>query len=156
MQPDELVRKRIEAHADVLKKYGVYDYEKKIKTVYVPMAADILHPGHINIIRKAAELGEVAIGLFTDEAISAYKTPPYMKYEMRKTVVENIKGVARVIPQLSKDYEPNLRMLKPDYMFHGTDWRKGHLSDVRERAFAVMAEWGGTIVEPEYTKGIFI
>ena len=151
---DELVRKRIEAHADILKKYGVYDYEKKVKTVYVPMAADILHPGHINIIRKAAELGEVTVGLFTDEAISAYKTPPYMNYEMRKIVVENIKGVARVIPQLSKDYEPNLRALKPDYMVHGTDWRKGPLSDVRERAFAVMAEWGGTVVEPEYTKGI--
>ena len=124
------------------------------KTVYVPMAVDILHPGHINIIKTAAELGEVTVGLFTDEAIMSYKTPPYMNYEARKTVIENVKGVSHVIPQVSRDYEPNLRKLKPDYMVHGTDWREGPLAEVRARAIEVMSEWGGTVVEPEYTKGV--
>ena len=124
------------------------------KTVYVPMAVDIVHPGHINIIKIAAELGEVTVGLFTDEAIASYKSPPYMNYEMRKTVIENVKGVAHVIPQVSRDYESNLRMMKPDYMVHGTDWREGPLAKVRERAIEVMAEWGGEVVEPEYTKGV--
>ena len=55
--------------------------EKKAKLVYVPMAVDIVHPGHINIIKKASELGEVMVGLFTDEAIASYKNPPYMDYE---------------------------------------------------------------------------
>ena len=58
------------------------------KLVYVPMAVDIVHPGHINIIQVAAELGEVMVGLFTDEAISAYKKPPVMQYEDRKIVIE--------------------------------------------------------------------
>lgn len=124
------------------------------KLVYVPMAVDIVHPGHINIIKKASELGEVMVGLFTDEAIASYKNPPYMDYETRKTVIENIKGVSRVVPQQTKDYEPNLRKYKPDYMVHGTDWREGPLADVRAKAIDILAEWGGSIVEPEYTQGI--
>ena len=124
------------------------------KLVYVPMAVDIVHPGHINIIKKASELGEVMVGLFTDEAIASYKNPPYMDYETRKTVIENIKGVSRVVPQQTKDYEPNLRKYKPDYMVHGTDWREGPLADVRAKAIEILAEWGGSIVEPEYTQGI--
>ena len=126
----------------------------KNKIVYVPMAADLIHPGHINIIRIASSLGSVTVGLFTDEAIRSYKSPPYMNFDMRKIVVENIKGVDNVIPQYTKDYEENLRLLKPDYMVHGTDWRKGPLSSVREKAIAILAEWGGKIVEPEYTQGI--
>ena len=118
------------------------------------MAVDIVHPGHINIIQVAAELGEVMVGLFTDEAISAYKKPPVMQYEDRKIVIENVKGVSRVVPQLTKDYEENLRKYQPDYMVHGTDWREGPLAEVREKAIQIMAEWGGEIVEPEYTKGI--
>jgi phosphoenolpyruvate phosphomutase len=69
-------------------------------------------------------------------------------------VIENIKGVSQVIPQYTRDYEDNLRMLKPDYMVHGTDWREGPLADVRAKAIATMAEWGGEVVEPEYTKGV--
>lgn len=128
--------------------------ERKQKLVYVPMAVDILHPGHINILKIAAEYGEVMVGLFTDEAIASYKRVPYMNYEQRKTVVENIKGVSRVVPQTSRDYEENLRTYKPDYMVHGTDWREGPLADVRQKAIGILAEWGGEIVEPEYTKGV--
>ena len=122
--------------------------------VYVPMAADILHPGHINIIHVAAQYGTVVVGLFTDEAIASYKRVPYMPYEQRKIVMENIQGVSRVIPQYTRDYEDNLRLLKPRYMVHGTDWREGPLADVREKSIRILAEWGGQIIEPEYTKGV--
>lgn len=77
-----------------------------------------------------------------------------MSYEQRKTVVEQIKGVDLVVEQKTKDYEENLRKFKPDYMVHGTDWREGPLAAVRQKAFDIMAEWGGTIVEPEYTQGV--
>lgn len=126
----------------------------KEKLVYVPMAVDILHPGHINIIKVSAEYGRVMVGLFTDEAIASYKRVPYMPYEQRKIVIENIKGVDEVVPQLTRDYEDNLRKYKPDYMVHGTDWREGPLADVRQKAIDILAEWGGEIVEPEYTKGV--
>jgi len=127
---------------------------EKRKTVYVPMAADIVHPGHVNILKVAASYGDVIVGLFTDEAIASYKRVPYMTYEQRAAVIGNMKGVVEVIPQETKDYEPNLRKLKPDYMVHGTDWRTGPLAQVRQRAIDVMAEWGGKVIEPEYTKGI--
>jgi phosphoenolpyruvate phosphomutase len=125
-----------------------------MKTVYVPMVADCIHPGHLNIIKIASELGDVMIGLFSDKAVASYKRVPYLNYDQRKQVVENLKGVASVVKQDEKDYEPNLRKYKPDYLVHGTDWREGPLKAEREKAIKVMEEWGGSIVEPEYTKGV--
>lgn len=127
---------------------------KDKKIVYVPMAADIIHPGHLNIINISASLGYVIVGLFTDEAISTYKRTPSMDYETRKTVLLGLKGVDEVIPQTSRDYGPNLRNLKPDYLVHGTDWKQGPLSKVRQEAIDLMREWGGEVVEPEYTQGV--
>lgn len=127
---------------------------EKEKLVYVPMAVDILHPGHINIIKVSSQYGRVMVGLFTDEAVASYKRVPYMPYEQRKIVIENIKGVDEVVPQLTRDYEENLRKYKPDYMVHGTDWREGPLADVRAKAIKILAEWGGEIIEPEYTQGV--
>ena len=140
---DKLVRMRI-------KKAG-FPYSK---LVYVPMAADIIHPGHINILKTAAKLGRVMVGLFSDEAIRSYKPEPYMNYEQRKAVVENIKGVVYVVKQETKDYADNLRRFQPDIMVHGTDWRNGPLAEVRQKAIDLMATWGGEIVEPEYTQGV--
>lgn len=124
------------------------------KLVYVPMAADIIHPGHINILKKAASLGRVVVGLFSDDAIRSYKPEPAMNYEQRKAVVESIRYVDEVTCQETKDYADNLRKYRPDYMVHGTDWRAGPLAGVRQKAIDVMAEWGGEVVEPEYTHGV--
>ena len=126
----------------------------KKELVYVPMAVDILHPGHINIIIEAAKYGKVIVGLFSDEAIKSYKRVPYMNYEMRKIIIENVKRVDEEICQEIKDYSPNLIKLKPKYMVHGTDWRQGPLADVRQKAIDLMASWGGEVIEPEYTKGV--
>ena len=126
----------------------------KKELVYVPMAVDILHPGHINIIKEAVKYGKVIVGLFSDEAIKSYKRVPYMNYEMRKIIIENVKGVDEVICQEIKDYSPNLIKLKPKYMVHGTDWREGPLANVRQKAIDLMASWGGEVIEPEYTKGV--
>jgi len=98
------------------------------KTVYVGMSADLVHPGHLNIIKKAKELGEVTVGLLTDEAIASYKRVPFMAFEQRREVIENIKGVSRVIPQTTLDYVHNLTALKPDYVVHGDDWHEGGCS----------------------------
>ena len=126
----------------------------KKELVYVPMAVDILHPGHIKIIKEAAKYGKVIVGLFSDEAIKSYKRVPYMNYDLRKIIIENVKGVDEVICQEIKDYSPNLIKLKPKYMVHGTDWREGPLADVRQKAIDLMASWGGEVIEPEYTKGV--
>ena len=100
--------------------------------VYVAMSADLVHPGHLNIIKKATELGEVTIGLLTDAAIASYKRLPYMNFEQRKAVVENLKGVERVVAQETLDYVPNLRKYRPDFVVHGDDWREGVQREVRQ------------------------
>jgi phosphoenolpyruvate mutase len=123
-------------------------------TVYVGMSADLVHPGHINILQKAAELGDVTIGLLTDAAIASYKRLPHMTYEQRKAVVENIKGVTAVVPQTTLDYVANLQELKPNYVVHGDDWRTGVQSQTRQRVIDALAEWGGELVEVGYTEGI--
>lgn len=125
-----------------------------VKKVYVGMSADLVHPGHLNIINEARKLGEVTVGLLTDEAIASYKRLPYMTYKQRKIVVDNIKGVSQVIPQTTLDYVPNLKALKPDFVVHGDDWKEGVQQKTRQRVIDTLAEWGGRLVEVPYTKGI--
>lgn len=126
----------------------------KKKVVYVAMSADLVHPGHLNIIKEGAKLGEVVVGLLTDEAIASYKRLPYMSYEQRRAVVENLKGVARVVPQTTLDYRPNLKKLKPDFVVHGDDWKQGVQQETRQQVIDTLAKWGGKLVEPEYTQNI--
>ncbi len=123
-------------------------------TVYVAMSADLIHPGHINILKAARELGDVTIGLLTDEAIASYKRLPYMSFSQREAVVGALEGVTQVIPQHTLDYVPNLRMLQPDYVVHGSDWQSGVQRKTRERVIEALAEWGGELIEPDYTEGI--
>jgi len=125
-----------------------------MKTVYLGMTGDIIHPGIINIISEAEKLGKLTVGLLTDSAIAAHKRLPYLSYEQRKEVVERIKGVDVVVPQDDWSYVANLKKYKPDYIIHGDDWKDGPLSKIREDVYKTMEELGGTVVEIPYTKGI--
>lgn len=124
------------------------------KRVYLGLTADIIHPGIINIINEGAKHGQLIIGLLTDSAIVSHKRLPYLTYEQRKQVVENIKGVSDVVPQEDWSYIPNLKKLKPDFIIHGDDWKSGSLSKIRDEVIEVMKEWGGEVIEVPYTKGI--
>jgi len=123
-------------------------------SVYIGMSADLIHPGHLNIINEARKLGDITVGLLTDKAIASYKRLPYMSFEQRKIVIENIKGVKEVIPQESLDYVPNLLLLKPDFVVHGDDWKEGVQKKTRQRVIDTVAEWGGKVIDVPYTKGI--
>lgn len=127
---------------------------KIVPTVYVGMSADLIHPGHINLLNNAASYGTVTVGLLTDQAIASYKRMPYMTYEHRKSVVENIRNVNAVVPQLTLDYTDNLRLLKPDFVVHGDDWLTGIQTKTRETVISVLKDWGGKLVEVPYTEGI--
>jgi phosphoenolpyruvate phosphomutase len=128
--------------------------KKKEKIVYIGMCADIVHHGHVNIIAKASSLGQVVVGLLTDEAIASYKRVPLLKYEQRKKIVENFVGVTKVIPQKTLDYVPNLKRVKPDFVVHGDDWRTGVQRETRQRVIDALSTWGGKLVEPRYTAGV--
>ena len=125
-----------------------------MKTVYVGMSADLIHPGHMNILEKAAEYGQVTVGLLTDKAIASYKRLPALTYEQRKKIVENIKYVHHVVPQDTLDYTSNLRWLQPHYVVHGDDWKEGIQKETRQKVIDIINIWGGKLIEIPYTKGI--
>ena len=125
-----------------------------MKKVYVAMSVDLIHEGHINIIKESAKLGEVTIGLLTDNAVASFKRLPFMPYENRKIIIEEIKGVKEVIPQTTHSYVDNLLLLKPDFVVHGDDWKTGSQANVRKDVIDTLKKWGGVLVEISYIKGI--
>ena len=124
------------------------------KKVYCAMSADIIHIGHLNIIKESSKLGVLTVGVLTDKAIASYKRLPTLNYENRSKTVSSIKGVDKVIPQDTLDYTNNLRLLKPDYVVHGDDWKTGIQSAIRQKVIEVINEWGGELIEVKYTGGI--
>ena len=127
---------------------------KMKKKVYVGLSADILHKGHINILKIANSYGEVVVGLLTDEAIASYKNIPYLNFKQRKVVLENLRYVKKVIPQKTLDYVDNLNFIRPDYVVHGDDWKSGIQKKARERVIKTLKKWSGKLIEPKYTKNI--
>jgi len=136
-----------------MKKNRLMNNPKK-KVAYVGLSADILHEGHINILKKAKTLGSVIVGLLSDKAISTYKKLPLLNYKQREIVLKNIKYVKQVIPQDSLDYTKNLNRIKPDYVVHGDDWKKGIQAKTRAKVIKTLKKWSGKLIEPKYTKNI--
>ena len=127
---------------------------KSRKKVYVGLSADILHEGHINILKIANKYGDVIVGLLTDEAIASYKNIPYLDFKRRKIILQNIKFVKKVIPQETLDYVKNLNIIKPHYVVHGDDWKSGVQKKTRARVIKTLKKWSGKLIEPKYTKNI--
>ena len=118
------------------------------------MSADLVHPGHINIIREASKLGDVYIGLLTDKAISSYKRVPLMSWEQRAEVIGSLGLVKKVIPQETLDYVPNLKKYKPDFVVHGDDWQSGVQRKTRDSVLEILKDWDGKLIEIPYTENI--
>ena len=125
-----------------------------MKTVYVSLIADLLHAGHIKILREASKHGEVTVGLLTSTAITELGDIAYLKYQQRLEVLEDLKMVSKVIAQDTASYKKNLLELKPDFVVHGDDWVNGPQSQYREEALALLKEWGGKLIEVEYSAEI--
>ncbi len=121
------------------------------RTVYMCFSTDILHSGHIAIIKKAARLGKIIIGVMSDEAIVSYKRFPLVPFKERRILFENLSGVYKVVEQNSLSYAENLRKYKPTYVVHGDDWCEGFQKPVRDEVVSVLAEYGGRLVEYPYT-----
>ncbi len=124
------------------------------KKVYVSLIADLLHAGHINILKKAASLGEVTVGLLTLEACGELNDIPYLDYEKRKEVLENLSLVKNVVPQTTASYKINLNKLKPDFVVHGDDWKDNAQKRYRSEVVDTIQQWGGKLIEIEYSKNI--
>ncbi len=125
-----------------------------MKKVYVSLIADLLHAGHISILKEASKFGEVTVGLLTSTAINELGDIAYLKYKQRLSVIENLGMVSKVIPQKTASYRKNLNTIKPDYVVHGDDWIKGPQSKYREEVIQQLKEWGGELIEVEYSSEI--
>ena len=122
------------------------------KTVYMCFSTDMIHSGHIDIIRKAEKLGKLTIGVLSDEAIASFKRFPLMPFEERKVLFENIAGVSKVVEQKELSYKNILNDLKPDIVVHGDDWKEGFQKPIREEVVEVLNSYGGELVEFPYNK----
>ena len=121
------------------------------KTVFMSIGTDVIHGGHIEMISQAARLGELTVGVLTDEVVAAYKRYPLLSCEERMKIAAGLKGVAHVVRQDDIGYAAPLRALKPDYVVHGDDWREGFQKPVREECLRLLAEYGGELVEFPYS-----
>ena len=122
------------------------------RTVYMCFSTDMIHSGHIAIIRKAEKLGKLIIGVLSDEAVASYKRFPLLPFEERKSIFENISGVHAVIEQKTLSYADAIRSLHPTYVVHGDDWKDGFQKPIRDEVVSLLAEYGGQLVEFPYSK----
>ncbi len=122
--------------------------------VYVSLIADLLHAGHIKVLKEAEKRGEVTVGLLTSTAINELNDVAYLKYEQRKEVIQNLSMVSSVIPQESASYKDNLVKLKPDFVVHGDDWINSSQSLYRDEVLDLLEKWDGKLIEVEYSSDI--
>jgi phosphoenolpyruvate phosphomutase len=119
------------------------------------MATEIVHQAHIELINKAAELGELTVGVFSNEVLFSLGRIPIMSQEDRMAIFRAIKGVASVVPQNELDYTNNLWQIKPDIVMHGDNWvTNKRLIPIREKVIEVLSEWGGELVEIPFTRDV--
>ena len=125
--------------------------EVKNRTVYMCFSSDILHSGHMAIMKKAARLGKVIVGVLSDEAVTSYKRIPLLPFNERKSMFENIVGVYKVVEQQTLSYKDNLERYQPTYVVHGDDWCTGFQKPIRDEVASVLASYGGKLVEFPYS-----
>lgn len=121
------------------------------RTVYMCFASDIIHGGHIAIIKKAQRLGKLMIGVLSDEAVASYKRLPLVPMSERMLMFENISGVHKVVEQTSLSYKENLLRYKPNIVVHGDDWCTGFQKPIRDEVVSILASYGGKLVEFPYS-----
>lgn len=125
--------------------------EIQSRTVYMCFSTDIIHGGHIAIIKKAQKLGRLIIGVLSDEAVASYKRMPLVPASERSIMFENVVGVYKVVEQKTLSYKAVLETLHPDIVVHGDDWVTGFQRPVRDEVTAILATYGGKLVEYPYS-----
>ena len=123
----------------------------KQEIVYVGMCLDVLHPGHLTILKHASKLGDVMVGLLSDDAIRLYKKPPLLDYQARYDIASALTPVGNVVCQ--ETYLVSLLEHKPAYVVHGDDWKEGPQLASRQLVLELLPHWGGQLVEIPYTPG---
>lgn len=122
-----------------------------MKTVYTCFCTDIIHEGHLNIIRKAQEYGNVIVGVLSDEAVIRYNRFFTKNLNERLEMVKKLDGVSKVIVQDEILYDKVIEQLRPDYVVHGNNWQIGPLNAIRDNVVGLLNKYGGEIIDVPYT-----
>ena len=119
--------------------------------VYTCFCTDVIHEGHLNILKKAKEYGEVVVGVLADEAMVRYNRFPTISLEERIEIVKNTGLADRVIVQDSIMYDEVIAIEKPDYVIHGDNWKEGPENAIRQNVLQNLSAYGGELIEAPYT-----
>ena len=125
--------------------------EIESRKVYMCISADIIHGGHIAIIKKAKKLGKLIVGVLSDEAIMTYKDVPLVPESERRLMIENIIGVYQAVEQKTLSYKENLLKYRPDFVVHGDDWSIGVQKPIRDEVVEILSSYGGKLIEYPYS-----
>lgn len=120
--------------------------------VYTALGTDVIHEGHLNILKCAQEYGTVVVGALSDKALIRYSRFPTVSQEERVKLYESLEGVSRVIIQDDYLYDDVIATLKPDYVVHGDNWQNGPERAIRNNIEGLLATYGGTLIEVPYTR----
>lgn len=122
-----------------------------MKTVYTCFCTDIIHAGHLNIIKQAHKYGRIVVGALSDEALIKYNKFPTISLGERIKLYESLEGVDKVIVQNSMMYDDVINELHPDYVVHGDNWKEGPEVSIRENVLKCLSSYGGELIEVGYT-----
>lgn len=118
--------------------------------VYVSMTMEILHNGHLKILKEAQRHGRVTVGLLTDEALENKKALPLLSFDQRRELLEALDCVHEVVAQTTWDFDHALETHKPKVFVHGDKW-DGPLHGLRQRVIDKLNSYGGQFVELPYS-----
>ena len=120
--------------------------------VYTALGTDVIHEGHLNILKHAQKYGTVIVGALSDKALIRYSRFPTVPQEERVKLYESLEGVSRVVIQDDYLYDDVIATLKPDYVVHGDNWQNGPERAIRNNIEGLLATYGGTLIEVPYTR----
>jgi len=125
-----------------------------MKKVYLALIADLIHAGHVRLIKEAASLGEVTVGLLTSKAIEEMGDRAFLNYEKRYEALDSLKNIIHIVPQDTASYKDNILTFKPDYIVHGDDWQYGKFKYLRDEVLELIESYGGALKEFPYSSDI--
>lgn len=122
-----------------------------MKKVYTCFCTDMIHDGHLNIIREARKYGEVIIGVLSDEAMVRFNRFPGISFQERCRMIQELDGISQVVVQKDIMYDNIIQELRPDYVIHGDNWKEGPMKAIRNNVVKLLASYGGELIDIPYT-----
>ena len=122
-----------------------------MKKVYTCFCTDVIHEGHLNILKRAGEYGEVYVGVLSDAAMVGFNRFPTIPIEQRMEIVRQTGLAKEVLLQQEIMYDQVIEKLRPDYVVHGDNWSNGPEKVIRENVINNLEKFGGELVEIPYT-----